>query len=436
MTNLSELAGFIIDTGGGGGGGGSTSDSVKPTTLYDTDQVGTFEAGWDEHQTYCRVHQYSPRGQFAIHSHTFSDGTRSPAYYANRLRIAPFLVNQSSGVMTFGTKSNAFYNSGGYVHSTQSFGFHGTYGVNWGYSAWGSNTSHYYGGCVWRVSNNAVVGGESSGNNSYASENTSNGMLAVYENSGTTYYNIPNGNYTSIGTISSSGTNSDWATQSETNHSGSTCYIYRCVGNAVGENHAGLLVNQNGIIAMNAQGSGSTVGSNFSEGGGQAQNGGVGFELDSGVQVFFTSKGTYIRGSRTGGISYKATVSLEGQSASSIPSIGTGGSDLKIVGLDNTTTYNTSGYPAKEADTFYFYSGTANQELVKFKIRNPSAGNITLERLGAVDLSDIAGTSNISNYSGLVDVTGNQDQFIVCSYRSDSYAPSYTIVVNNPINNV
>lgn len=425
--------------GGGGGGGGSSSSgtgAVKPTVLYDEDQVGTYEAGWDEHTSYCRVNQYSPRGQFAIHSHTFSDGSRSPAYMHNRLRIAPFTVDQSTGAMTFGTKGNAFLNTGGYVHSTQSFGFGGTYGLNWGHSAWGSNTSHYYGGCVWRIVNNAIVGGESTQNSNYASENTSNGNLPVFEHNGTAYYHIPDGAYTSFGSINTSGTNADWATSNETNHNNSSTYIYRCVGKTVGESHAGVMVNQGYIVAMAADGTAGEVGTQFTEGGGQAQSGGIGFELESGVQVFFTNRGTYIRGSKTGGLTYKATVSVHGGNAN-IPNIAGGGTDMSLVGIYvNSITYSTAGYAAKEDDTFYFYSGSSRQELVKFKIRNPSAGNITIERLGAIDLRDIGGTSNITSYSGFVDVTGNDDQFLVCSYRPNSYGPSHTIVIDNPIKDV
>lgn len=436
MTKLSAIRGFgASGSSGGGGSSSSSSGAVKPSILYDEDYVGTFEAGWDEIAPYSRVHQYSPRGQFAIHSHTFNSGANSnpnPLYH-NRLRIAPFTVNQSTGVMTWGTRSNGFLNTGGYVHSTQSYGFGGSYGVNWGYSAWGSNTSHYHGGCVWRIVNNAVVGGQSTGNTSYASENTSNGMLAVYEYSGSGHYNIPNGAYTSKGSINSSGNNSDWANQSETNHNGSTCIIYRCVGKTVGENHAGLLANNLGIQAMNASGGAGVVGSINSSGGGQQQSGGIGFELDSGVQVYFTNKGTYIRGTKTGGITYKATVTKYGSSDSSLPNIGSGGTDLTKVGiLETNFTYNASGYAAKETDTFYWYdSNTKN--MVKFKIRNPSAGNVSIELRGTIDLSDIGGTSNISHYSGLVDVTGNDDQFLVCSFRTGSYRPSSTIVVDNPI---
>ena len=433
MTNLSTLPGFGTGSGGGGGGGGGggSSDTIKPTTLYAEDKTGTWEQGWDEHTTYCRVHQYTPRGQFAIHSHTFSDGTQPPAYYQNRLRIAPFLVDQTTGSITYGTKSNAFLNTGGYVHSTQSFGFGGSYGFNWGYSAWGSNNTHYYGGCVWRVVNNAVVGGDSTGNNTYATENTSNGNLPIYEHSGTAYFNIPNGSHTSMGSINTSGSASDWASSGEY-HIGAYCYIYRCIGKTVGEAHAGLLVSNNGIVAMNATGSNGTTGTVFTEGAGQSQSGGIGFELNSGVQVFFTNKGTYIRGSKTGGISYKATVADYGGGPSGIPYITGSGSDLAIVGITTTSfTYESGGYAAKDTDTFYFYTAQ-EQELVKFKIRNPSGGTVTLERLGAVDLSEIA-TTSIGSYSGLVDVTGNDDQFIVASYRSNSYQPSHTIVVDNPI---
>tara|TARA_B100001094_G_scaffold72230_1_gene68404 strand:+ start:5925 stop:7238 length:1314 start_codon:yes stop_codon:yes gene_type:complete len=434
MTNLSSLVGF--SSGGGGSSSSSSGGSVKPSILYDEDYTGTFEAGWDELASYSRVHQYTPRGQFAIHSHTFnsSANNNSNPLYHNRLRIAPFTVNQSTGAMTWGTKSNAFLNTGGYVHSTQSYGFSGSYGVNWGYSAWGSNNNHYNGGCVWRIVNNALVGGQSTGNTNYAPENTSNGMLGVYEHSGYAYYNIPNGQYTSLGTINSSGTANDWANGNETNHSNGSTYIYRCVGNTVGENHAGLMVNNDGIKAMNAAGGAGTVGTLFSEGGAQAQSGGIGFELESGVQVFFTNKGTYIRGSKTGGITYKATVSQYGTTGSSLPNIGSGGTDLTKVGIMFTNfTYNTGGYPAKEDDTFYYYSGSTTQSMIKFKIRNPSAGNVTLEKLGEIDLSEIAGTSGVGSYSGLIDVTGDDDQFLVCSYRTGSYRPNSTIVVDNPI---
>lgn len=423
MTNLSSLAGFQLP---------ATGSAIKPTILYDEDKVGTYEAGWDEHTTYCRVNQYSPRGQFAIHSHTFSDGSASPAYYQNRLRIAPFTVDQSTGAMTWGTRANAFLNTGGYVHSTQSFGFGGSYGINWGNSAWGSNNTHYQGGCVWRVVNNAVVGGESTGNSSMASENTSNGNLPVYDYNGTAYYNIPNGNYTSMGSISTSGYNSDWAYQSEYNYSGYT-YIYRCVGKTVGVSHAGVIVNQSYIAAVNATGGNGYVGTTFSEGGKQSQNGGIGFELEDGRQVFFTCKGTYIRGSQTGGLTYKATVS-EYNSAGQPPNIGSGGTDLTMVGIEDASlTYSSAGYAAKEQDTFYMYSGNTTQQMVKFKIRMPTANTVTLERLGAIDLTGIGGTRNLAHYSGFVDITGNDDQFLVASYRGSSYGPSHTIVVDNPI---
>ena len=430
MTNLSSLAGFQLPEAGGA--------SIKPTTLYDEDQVGTWDPSnpnaWDEHTSYCAVHQYSPRGQFAIHSHTFSDGSRGGTnYQTNRLRIAPFTVDQSTGAMTFGTQGNAFNNTGGYVHSTQSFGFGGTYGLNWGYSAWGSNTSHYYGGCVWRIVNNALVGGQSTGNSTYASENTSNGTLPIYEYSGNAYYNIPNGNHTSLGRISTSGTNADWASSSEYNWGQSTTYVYRCIGKDVGVSHAGVGVNQGFIAAMNATGGQGYTGTTFNGGGNQSQAGGIGFELEDGRQVFFTNRGTYIRSSTTGGLSYKATVSLAGSSVGP-PNITGGGSDLSLVGVtDHSYTYNRCGYPAKEDDTFYFYSGSNGQELIKFKITMPTASTVVLERLGGIDLSEIGGTRNIAHYSGFVDVTGNDDQFLVCSYRSTQYSPSYTIVVDNPI---
>ena len=433
MTNLSSLPGFSSG-GSSSGGSGSASGAIAPSTLYAEDKVGTWEQGWDEHSTYCRVHQYSPRGQFAVHSHTFSDSAWTPNYGHNRLRIAPFTVDQSTGAMTWGTKSNAFLNTSGYVHSTMSYGFGGSYGINWGNSAWGSGNTHYQGGCVWRIVNNAVVGGESTGNSQYAGDNTSNGNLPVYDHNGTYYYNIPNGSYTSLGQINTSGNNADWASSSEHNMSGSSTYIYRCVGKEVGVAHAGVVVNQSYIQAMNAEGSQGGVGTTFTDGGSQAQNGGIGFELESGKQVFFTNKGTYIRESRTGGLTYKATVTLAGESSTSLPNIGSGGHDLTRVGvLENSFTYDSCGYAAKEDDTFYWYSGTGGQELIKFKIAMPSASTVTVERLGAVNLRGIAGTSNLSHYQGFCDVTGNDDQFLVASYRSGSGRPSHTIVLDNPV---
>lgn len=429
MTNLSSLAGFQLPAGGG---------SLKPTILYDEDKVGTWDPtnplAWDENTSYAAVHQYSPRGQFAIHSHTFSSGAQGGTnYQTNRLRIAPFLVDQSTGAMTFGTPANAFANTSGYVHSTQSFGFGGTYGVNWGNSAWGSGNTHYQGGCVWRIVNNALVGGQSSGNNTLASDQTSNGTLPIYEYNGTAYYNIPNSNYTSLGSINTSGTNSDWANQYEYNWGGSSTYVYRCVGKDVGVSHAGVGVNQNFIAAINAVGGQGYVGTTFSGGGSQAQYGGIGFELENGKQVFFTRRGTYIRGSTTGGLDYKATVSLANASGGP-PNIAGGASDLALIGVtDHGYTYSRTGYPAKEQDTFYWYSGTTNQELIKFKITMPTVNTVTLERLGAIDLSDIGASSHLSHYSGFADITGNDDQFVVCSFRGSSYQPSHTIVVDNPI---
>lgn len=433
---MSNYKDFLVATGSSGSGGGSSS--IKPTTLYSENKVGTWDPAnplaWDEHTTYARVHQYSPKGQFAIHSHTFSSpGAQTPNFGTNRLRIAPFTVHQTTGAMTFGTQGNAFANTSGYVHSTMSYGFHGSYGLNWGHSAWGSGNTHYYGGCVWRIVSNAIVGGQSSGNSTYATENTSNGMLALYEHSGVTHYNIPNGNYTSLGSINTSGYASDWANQQESNHNSYT-YIYRCVGNTVGENHAGVMSNNSGIIAMNATGGNGTVGS-YIAAGKSAAHSGIGFELDSGKQVYFTSKGTYIRGSKTGGLDGKATVTVAGAAASGLPLIaGSSGTELKEIGFnDHSNTYNSGGYPAKEADTFYWYSGSNPNEFTKFKITNPSGNNITLEKRGVVDLSEIGGTSNLSHYHAFTDVTGNDDQFIVCSYRSQSTSPSHTIVVDNPI---
>jgi hypothetical protein len=424
-------------TSGGGGSSSSTGGAIKPTIQYDSDAVGTWEYGWDEITSYARVNQYSPRGQFAIHSHTFNSSANSNTnpLYQNRLRIAPFTVNQTTGAITMGTKGNAFLNSSGYVHSTQSFGFCDSYGVNWGYSAWGSGNTHYNGGCVWKVVNNAVVGGESTGNSQMASENTSNGMLAVYVYSGSAYYNIPNGNHTSLGRIASNGYNSDWAQQQEFNHSGTT-YIARCVGKTVGKNHAGLCSRPSGIIAMRSDGNNGTVGSNFPAGGGSSQNIGMGFELENGKQVYFTANGTWIRGSESGGIDGQATVTLHGgnSSSNSPESIIEGGTDLGLIGVtSNFNSYNSSGYPAKEADTFYLYFSANPNRYGKFKIYNSSGNNIELELKGICDLSDIGSTSNLSSYHALVDVTGNDDQFLVCSYRSGSYKPSKTIVVDNPL---
>jgi hypothetical protein len=396
--------------------------------------VGAWEVGWDEIVPYGCVHQYSPRGQFAIHSHTFSSPAQSPNYYSNRLRIAPFLVDQTTGAMTFGTKSNAFINTNGYVHSTQSYGFSGSYGVNFGHSAWGSGNTHYNGGCVWRVVNNAVVGGQSSGNGTYASQNHGNGMLAVYQYGGTAYYTIPNGTYTSRGAINTSGNNQTWATQNQHNMSNGQVYSYRCVGNTVGEGKAGLVVNQAGIYAKNAAGGNGTVGSNYSAGA-STTNSGIGFELDSGKQVYFTNKGAFIRNTETGGINAQATVSVAGGAASGVVSITGAGSDLSKVGVnEHNFSRNRSGYPAKETDTFYLYAGhNSGNTMVKFKITNPSGNNIELELKGTIDLSEIGGTSDMADYSALVDVTGNDDQFLVCSFRSGSHEPNITIVVDNPI---
>lgn len=413
------------------GGGGS---AIKPSILYAQDNVGAWEQGWDEIVPYGAVHQYSPRGQFAIHSHTFSSPAQNPNYSENRLRIAPFLVHQTTGAITFGTKSSAFRNTSGYVHSTQAYGFSGSYGVNWGHSAWGSGNTHYNGGCVWRVVNNAVVGGQSSGNSSYANQNMGNGMLAVYEYGGNGYYTIPNGTYTSRGAINTAGNNQTWATPQQNNMGNGTVFSYRCVGNTVGEGKAGVVVNASGIVAKNAQGSTGTVGTSYAAGA-STSKGGIGFELDSGKQVYFTNKGTWIRGNETSGLSGQATVTLAGSSAAGVGSVTGTGSDLDKVGVnEHEFPENRSGYPAKETDTFYLYAGhNGVNTMVKFKITNPDGNNIELELKGTIDLSDIAGTEDMARYSALVDVTGDDDQFLVCSFRAGSHEPNTTIVVDNPI---
>jgi hypothetical protein len=396
-----------------------------PAQIGSANRVGTYIAGetWDEHVNYCRVHQFT-KGQFAVCSSTFDNQNQM----SNRLRIAPFTVNQSTGAMVWGTPGNAFENTGGYVHSTQSFGFHGNLGISWGNSAWGSNTTAYNGGTGFRVENNTIYAGFNSGNTNYASENTSNGMLALYEYNGNTYFNIPNGAYTSLGGMNSSAGIIDWPSASESTTSG-TSYIWRCVGKTLGEGKAGMRSDNNGVAAMNNTGGNGSVGSTISPTGSGTRNG-IGFELENGKEIYFSSNGSFVR---SGNQAYVASVS---RAVGSGHDVLAGATDLGIIGVTyENMSYYTGGTPAKEADTFYMIgaSTASSCTYLKFKIVNTSNNDFTLELLGSVDLDDYTIGNDMIRYDGLVDVTGNNDDFLVMSARSQGFSPSVTLVTVNPL---
>lgn len=384
--------------------------TVEPVPLY-VDHVGTFLPSWDEHTAYCRVHQYT-KGQFAISSNTLNTLLKKC-----RMAIVPFQVDQDTGAMTFGTMGFGYQNNVGFAHSAQSFGFCGNVGMAWGKAPWGSVTTEYAGGCWWRVNdNNTVTTGTTTGNNVYAGENTGNGMLALYELGSSTYCNIPHGAYASIGKVATNTAGiQDWPSVNEFNAAGGTCYIWRCVGAQVGKGLAGVLCNMNGAIAMNAEGANGTVGSYVPT----AQTGdGIGFELSSGKELYF-GKGNqaFVRASRTGTLA-AAVVNFDGDIFTLDGFLGT----LKERA--------TSGYPAKEIDTFYFASGP--RSLCKFKIVETAADTFTVTVLGSVDFTKYT-TTSLNVYHGLMDVTGNDDKFLVVSVRTASYSPSHTMIFTNPL---
>jgi hypothetical protein len=395
------------------------------------DTVGTYEPGWDENNNYSRVYQFD-KGQFAVLSHTFNDNNGG-GLLKNRLRVAPFTVDQSTGAMVWGTRANAFLNNYGYVHSTQSFGRSGKFGLNWGHSAWGSNTSHYNGGCCFKIENNTLIGSSNTGNTTYAGENTSNGNLALYPYSSSVGYHIPNGYYTSYGRMAqSNGTNQSWPSASMTNYNSTSAYVWRCIGNdSVGRHGKSGLVSVTGQLG-NLYNTTSSGRRGYVTVSGYTSNG-LGFELASGVQLYFSQIGSYYLTSDSATAPIAATVTKVGASGG-VDTVPGAAHDLGLIGMTfNGLSKYTGGSAAVEVDTFYVLSGFNPCKLIKFKIVNPSGGTFTLEVLGTVDLTPIVGSHNVMQYANLVDVTGADDDFILISARGGSYQPSHTMVIQNPL---
>ena len=396
----------------------------------DRNDVGTWIPGWDEHPTYSRVHQYT-KGQFAISSNSFDN----KVLHEVAMRIAPFQVNQTTGMMTWGTIGFGYHNTVGDAHSTQSFGFCGNIGMAWGNSEWGSDNTHRQGGCWWRVNdNNTVTQGSNTGNIAYTrSENTSNGMLALGEYNGNTFFHIPtsdgaskaraNGGYVitsnaQLGALPS--IDGGWNPNSTT----STCYIWRCIGKTVGVNKIGVFnyFDSSGnpkAIALSATGYNSVSGSAISAN--SVDRSGIGFELENGEQLYLTTGcGTFVRTSETGGIV-----------SANVTNIGEGASTLSKYVIPTNSSYWTGGYPAKETDTFYIIDNGYYYHKVRFN--KVSSYNYTYEILGYIDLNPTRMNIDLISYDGLVDVTGTNDDFILVSGRYTSYQPSVTLTFHNPL---
>jgi len=416
-----DESGWLLSTDGAG-----TLSFVTPPissaggTPYDQDHIGNYLVGetWDDHDSYGRVHQYT-KGQFAWQHQTFDNQNTMRV----RLRVMPFQVDQTTGIITRGTAGYGFQNNGGYAHSTSSFGFCGNIGMSWGNTPWGSNTSHYAGGCTWRVNDdNTVTQGSNTGNSTYAGENTSNGMLALYQYGSNTYWNIPHSSYTSLGNCNTSNAAvNDWSNANESGGSYSTTYIWRCIGNTVGINHAGVVSDSQGVRAMIATGSNGYTGSYMTN---MRKNdrSGIGFELDNGRQIFMDSDSYNIgvRNSYSDALSAGILTVISG-SDSGLP---------WVAGLGQDLSYNTTGTPAVEADTFYF---TTNQNiLMKFRFENTGGYNYNMVILGSVDL-DAYGQNNFYSYTRWSGITGDNDKFLVLAWQQSSYNPHHTFVLDNPL---
>lgn len=428
-TNIQLVDGAILDKDGNIVPIGDSS-TLKSTILYDKNDVGTYIAGetWDEHTAYSRTHQYT-KGQFAVSTNTFDDKNQMKV----QMRIAPFQVDQETGKMTWGNFGYGYKNDGGKVHSTQSFGFCGNIGMAWGNSAWGTDNTHRYGGCTWRVNDdNTVTQGGNTGDTAYTrNEMTSNGMLALQEYNGKVYFHIPT--YDGNSKASANGgyiDESDASLDSLPSLDGgyipdstsSTCYIWRCIGKEVGQNKAGLFNYKNNtskLVALTATGNNASSGDTLTVDGTVRE--GIGFELESGEQLYTSSIGTFVRESETGGIA-TCTISEVGGTVS----LSSG------INIKSNMSYYTGGYPAKEEDTFYVLD-SSGINFIKIKFTKVSDGNYTVKTLGSMNITTLRGRFDISSYDGLLDVTGNDDQFLVVSARYTTYQPTHTIVVDNPM---
>ncbi len=392
----------------------SASGGGSPTLVaVASEHTGTFiaDTDWDENPIYTRCHQYS-KGQFAI-----SSTTTSADAGAIEMRIMPFQVDQVTGGITLGTVGYGFQNANGTGKTYHAFGYCGNVGLAWGSADWGVDDTSRHGGCTWRVNDdNTVTQGVSTLDGEYATNNASGGMLSMYRLDDTVVCNIGNGAYLSTCTITEADAAvTAWAEPEQLDLNGFNAYVWRCISIEVGVGRAGVVSNYKGVAALDSDGYTGIVGT-YQEASGQSGDG-IGFELANGKQVYMAAVGMFVRLSEKGACE-PCSVTLSGHYL---------GRPILIADLSDWT----GGYAAKEEDTFYVLTeGTAM--LAKIKINEPTANVFTVDMLGTIDLSSLS-IYTLYKQDALVDVTGDDDKFIVISLRRVAGEPSHTVVYENPL---
>jgi hypothetical protein len=150
---------------------------------------------------------------------------------------------------------------------------------------------------------------------------------------------------------------------------------------------------------------------------------GIGFELENGRQIYLDRGGVNI------GVKTSASSGLY---AGILTFNSPGGSMNWGSGIGSSLSYNTTGTPAVEADTFYFT--TNDNKLMKFKFVSTGGYNYEMVALGEIDL-DVYGKTNFYSYSNWSGITGDNDKFLVLSNQYGSYMPHHTFVIDNPLMN-
>ena len=216
MTKLSTLKGFGATSSGGG------DSSSSSATLYD-DELIRNDSGWTANTTYAATMRTAggQKGNTFFFARMEYNGSQSDT----RLRVYPFTVDRSSGLITLGTASNVFNNTSGPAISTTYFtGPDGTGAVfSGGHNAYPGYSSHVFGYAKFIVNANGTISdnstsytnadhGYNGGFSSLPSSiNTGRFLSAGYnQNSGSTaHYRIHymNGSSISVGSLTTLNSN-------------------------------------------------------------------------------------------------------------------------------------------------------------------------------------------------------------------------------------
>lgn len=186
MTKLSSIIGFGAGSGSSGSGGSTT------TTTYDNDMISN-DSGWTGNSTYscCMRTAGGKKGNTFFFARMESNSSSSQT----RLRVYPFTVNRSTGVITWGTAVNVWLNTSGAAVSTTYFtGPDGTGAVfSGGHNGYPGYSSHVFGYSKFIVNANGTLS-----DNGYSYTNADHGYNGMF-------YSLPTS--ISTGYFSSAGYN-------------------------------------------------------------------------------------------------------------------------------------------------------------------------------------------------------------------------------------